>query len=291
MRKSKSDLPLIIFDQRVPDTISFPEDTAGPLAEQPEEVHAQRELPNLEELLQRLFIGLHRITIALKHRFLEAVRSILGDFQIPWFKLIILGIIAYALLIKDMQFNIALQAPASSGIGFFSGGSGGEAQPAAYQGDLAPASLAMLKDEKTEAFIKRYAPVAVAEMKKFGIPASIKMGQALIESRAGKSRLATQSNNHFGIKCKTKCLGCTCRNYADDGAYDMFRVFENPWESWREHSKLLQIERYQGLKKHQKDYRKWAKGLKKAGYATDKNYAQKLINVIEKYQLYQLDKR
>ncbi len=271
MRKSKSDLPLIIFDQRVPDTVRFTEDQAGPLTEQNEDARTQaRELPNLEDILQHLLMGLQRITIALKHRLSEVVSTIWGDLQIPWFKLIVLGIIAYALLVKDMQFNIALQAPAGGGIGLLpaSGGEdGGSALNMAYQGDLTPASVASLKEEKARAFIKRYAPVAVAEMKKYGIPASIKMGQALIESQAGQSRLALQSNNHFGIKCKAKCRGCTCRNYADDGAFDMFRVFENPWESWREHSELLQIERYRGLKQH----------------------AQKLIDVIEKYQLHQLD--
>ena len=70
----------------------------------------------------------------------------------------------------------------------------------------------------------------------------------------------------------------------------MFRVFENPWESWREHSELLQIDRYKKLQKHNMDYQKWAVGLKKAGYATDKKYDQKLIDIIEKYQLYKLDK-
>ena len=236
-------------------------------------------------------MGLQRLVIALKHRLFDFFQRIFRGRDIPWFKITILALAAYVLLVKDMQFNVALQAPAAIMGAGQDGGDNGNAQSiAAFQSDLAPASAAMIKDKKALEFIKRYAPVAVAEMKKYDIPASIKMAQAMIESRAGQSRLAVQSNNYFGIKCKTKCKGCTCRNYADDGEYDMFRVFESPWESWREHSKLLQIDRYKGLKKHKKDYRKWAVGLKKAGYATDKKYAQKLIEIIELYQLYKLDK-
>ncbi len=288
MRKSKTDMPLIIFDKRVPDTFSFPQEEAGPLSEQEQPLRREEAIPHLEILLQNLFLGLQRLVIAFKHRLLTFVKHNLGEVKVPWFKLMILALAAYALLVKDMQFNIALQAPVGLVGSGQNGGDRGDGGTT-YQSDLAPASVAMLQDKGTEAFIKRYAPVAVAEMKKYGIPASIKMGQALIESRAGKSRLAIQSNNHFGIKCKTKCKGCTCRNYADDGAYDMFRVFDNPWESWREHSQLLQIDRYKGLKKYKKDYRKWAKGLKQAGYATDKKYAEKLIFLIESLDLMRFD--
>ena len=128
-------------------------------------------------------------------------------------------------------------------------------------------------------------------MDKYGIPASITLAQGLLESDAGDSRLATESNNHFGIKCRSKCRGCTCRNYSDDDIYDMFRVFDSSWESFREHSLLLQIDRYVHLKKlGTKDYKNWAIGLKKAGYATDKNYHKKLIHIIEALDLSQFDK-
>ncbi|MAT53299.1 MAG: mannosyl-glycoprotein endo-beta-N-acetylglucosamidase [Saprospirales bacterium] len=121
------------------------------------------------------------------------------------------------------------------------------------------------------------------------IPVSITLAQALLESNAGMSKLALQSNNHFGIKCKRKCLGCTCRNYADDDKYDMFRVFETAEESFEAHARLLGTNRYAHLKKYGNDYRKWARGLKKAGYATDKAYAEKLIRIIETLKLYQYD--
>jgi flagellum-specific peptidoglycan hydrolase FlgJ len=140
-------------------------------------------------------------------------------------------------------------------------------------------------------YVERFAATAMEESRQFGIPASIKLAQGLLETDAGGSRLATESNNHFGIKCRSKCRGCTCRNYSDDDVFDMFRVFDSAWESYREHSKLLEIDRYNKLKKlGTTDFEAWAKGLKKAGYATDKNYDKKLIQIIEALDLHQFDK-
>lgn len=131
-------------------------------------------------------------------------------------------------------------------------------------------------------YVEQYAPAALKEMREYGIPASITLAQGLLESNAGDSRLSVESNNHFGIKCRRKCRGCTCRNYTDDDIFDMFRVFDSPGESYREHSILLTSARYKHLLKLRKtDYKKWAHGLKKAGYATDKRYAEKLIQIIE----------
>ncbi len=140
-------------------------------------------------------------------------------------------------------------------------------------------------------YIRRFAKVAIAEQRKYSIPASITLAQGLLESNAGESRLSLESNNHFGIKCKSKCKGCTCRNYTDDSIYDMFRVFGSAWESYREHSILLQKSRYKALFNLDKyDYQEWAHGLKKAGYATDPKYAYKLIDLIEYFQLYRFDR-
>lgn len=140
------------------------------------------------------------------------------------------------------------------------------------------------------AYLDRYSPLAVRQMKQYHIPASITLAQALLESNVGDSPLAIQSNNHFGIKCRRKCKGCTCRNYADDDAYDMFRVFRSPEEGYREHARLLTGARYRHLLRlPASDYRQWAVGLKKAGYATDPAYAGKLIRLIEGLQLYRYD--
>lgn len=140
------------------------------------------------------------------------------------------------------------------------------------------------------AYIDKYAPAAIRAMNKYGIPASITLAQGLLESNAGESKLALESNNHFGIKCRRKCKGCTCRNYTDDDVYDMFRVFDSAWESYEEHSILLTSPRYEHLQKFGKDYKSWAYGLKRAGYATDKTYGQKLIRLIRNLNLDQYDK-
>ncbi len=154
-----------------------------------------------------------------------------------------------------------------------------------------PAAIVREKMQACRDYVKHYAATAMAEMEIHGIPASITLAQGLLETDAGGSRLATESNNHFGIKCRTKCRGCTCRNYSDDDVYDMFRVFDTAWESFREHSNLLSIPRYKHLKKlGTSDYKGWAAGLKKAGYATDKNYDQKVVQIIEELDLAQFDK-
>lgn len=154
-----------------------------------------------------------------------------------------------------------------------------------------PESEIQAKISVCKSYVARYLDVAKAEMKEYGIPASITLAQGLLESDAGESTLARQSNNHFGIKCKSRCLGCTCRNYSDDDIYDMFRVFGTPKESFREHSLLLTGERYSRLHKlPPTDYRGWARGLKAAGYATDPRYAEKLIKIVEALDLHQYDK-
>lgn len=148
-----------------------------------------------------------------------------------------------------------------------------------------------VKRRKQISYVKRYAKVAREEMRRFGIPASVTMAQALIESDCGESRLARDNNNHFGIKCFSKtCKKGHCSNYTDDSHKDFFRNYNNIWESYRAHSQLLQKSRYKSLYKLSKtDYKSWSRGLKKAGYATDKRYADKLIRLIEDLQLYRLD--
>ena len=142
-------------------------------------------------------------------------------------------------------------------------------------------------------YVKRFAPIAIQEMKEYGIPASITLAQGLLESNAGDSRLAKDANNHFGIKCFSKSCGKGhCKNYTDDTHKDFFRIHTNVWESYRAHSLFLQRSRYKHLSKLKKtDYKAWAHGLKKAGYATDKRYAYKLIAIIETLNLSRFDKK
>ena len=147
------------------------------------------------------------------------------------------------------------------------------------------------KRKKQETYVKRFALVAKAEMEKYGIPASIILAQGLIETNAGDSKLSIRNNNHFGMKCfSKKCRKGHCSNFTDDSHKDFFRKYKTAWESYRAHSHLLNGKRYRHLKKlGTKDYKGWAKGLKKAGYATDKRYAEKLINLIETLQLDKFD--
>lgn len=147
------------------------------------------------------------------------------------------------------------------------------------------------KRKKQEAYVNRFADVAQKEMRKYGIPASITLAQGLIETNAGDSRLAKQNNNHFGMKCfSKKCGKGHCANFTDDSHKDFFRKYKSSWESYRAHSKLLMGKRYRHLKNlGNENYKDWARGLKKAGYATDKRYAEKLIKIIDELKLYRFD--
>lgn len=149
-----------------------------------------------------------------------------------------------------------------------------------------------VKRQKQLAYVKRYAKVAQTEMNKFGIPASVTLAQGLLESNVGESSLATRNNNHFGMKCFSRnCRRGHCSNYTDDSHKDFFRIYKSAWESYRAHSLMLyHNKRYKqlfDLKKN--DYKNWSYGLKKAGYATDATYAEKLINMIQELDLHQYD--
>lgn len=150
------------------------------------------------------------------------------------------------------------------------------------------------------AYIDAFAPIAIQEMERSGIPASIKLAQALLESNYGRSEMAMNANNHFGIKCGGDWKGQSYFREDDDKDHrgriieSCFRVYSNPEESFMAHSDFLRnngkSSRYDFLFDYDpRDYKKWAHGLKKAGYATDPNYSKKLINLIEKYELYTFD--
>jgi flagellum-specific peptidoglycan hydrolase FlgJ len=153
------------------------------------------------------------------------------------------------------------------------------------------ASIVAAKNLVVANYIKNYLPAAQEEARLYNIPVSITIAQGLLESNAGASKLAARDNNHFGIKCKSKCIGCRCANYTDDSKFDMFRIFESAAESFREHSLLLTGGRYKHLLLlPRSDYKNWAHGLKAAGYATDAKYGDKLIAIIEALELYRYDK-
>lgn len=141
-----------------------------------------------------------------------------------------------------------------------------------------------------EEYIKKYAPLAMEQQIKYGIPSSITLAQGLLESNAGNSTLAQNTNNHFGIKCHRGWTGRTYSHF-DDGKMSCFRKYDKVSESYQDHSLFIVTgSRYDALfELNVKNYKGWAKGLKAAGYATDKQYAKKLINIIQLYDLHEYD--
>ena len=139
-------------------------------------------------------------------------------------------------------------------------------------------------------YIDQYKDLAIEEMLRYNIPASITLAQGIFESGAGRSELSVKGNNHFGIKCH----GWTGRSvyHDDDTRNECFRAYDNVLQSYEDHSKFLRYNvRYNSLFTLQRtDYRGWAQGLKACGYATNPRYADKLIELIELYKLYELDK-
>jgi flagellum-specific peptidoglycan hydrolase FlgJ len=148
------------------------------------------------------------------------------------------------------------------------------------------------QEQKAQAYIDKFAPIAQDEMRQYQIPASITLAQGILESGVGFGRLAVEGNNHFGIKCHRGWNGG--KMYHDDDAKgECFRTYDDPAESYRDHSVFLSgRQRYAFLfKLNKKDYVAWAKGLKKAGYATDPKYPKKIISIIERYKLYKYDSK
>ena len=150
-------------------------------------------------------------------------------------------------------------------------------------------SQTMTWNQRFQNYFDKYKDVAVEQMLKYRIPASITLAQGVLESGAGNSELATKANNHFGIKCN----GWTGRKsyHDDDARNECFRAYDNVYESYQDHSVFLTTsKRYSSLFQLKlTDYKGWARGLKACGYATSPTYATKLIEIIELYKLYQYD--
>ena len=151
--------------------------------------------------------------------------------------------------------------------------------------------LSVFSQNKTETYIEKYSSIAIDEMNRYNIPASITLAQGILESGNGESILATEGNNHFGIKCHENWNGETIIE-DDDEKGECFRKYIMVADSYRDHSLFLtERERYASLfLLSQTNYKAWAKGLKKAGYATNPKYPSLLIDLIEKYDLSRFDK-
>jgi len=146
------------------------------------------------------------------------------------------------------------------------------------------------KNQTSIEYIELFKGIAVEEMIKSGIPASITLAQGLLESASGNSILAVEANNHFGIKCNVGWTGQTIL-HDDDASGECFRVYESAEQSYRDHTEFLKRARYASLfLLPRNDYKGWAHGLKQAGYATNPKYADLLIDLIERYELNQYDR-
>ncbi|MCH5306970.1 MAG: glucosaminidase domain-containing protein [Prevotella sp.] len=152
-------------------------------------------------------------------------------------------------------------------------------------------SQSISRNKAYQDYFDTYVDIAIEQMQKYGIPASITLAQGVLESGAGKSELARKGNNHFGIKCN----GWTGRKtyHDDDARQECFRAYKNVYHSYVDHSVFLKNSpRYARLFQLKKtDYKGWARGLKACGYATSPTYAERLISIIELYQLYRYDKK
>ena len=156
--------------------------------------------------------------------------------------------------------------------------------------ELIATSKVKTNSENINDYINNFKEVAKNNMKDYGIPSSIILAQGILESGAGKARLCKEANNHFGIKCHKEWTGETI-THDDDTLQECFRKYNDPADSYRDHALFLTSRsRYASLFQLEKnDYKGWAKGLKNAGYATDTKYPDKLIEIIERYQLYTYD--
>jgi flagellum-specific peptidoglycan hydrolase FlgJ len=236
----------------------------------------------------------------------ELRRRLLKELSHPYVKTGILLVAAYLATQKEVTFRVSISS--SGGLvqiteqsrieSLNEAGVSNVSQLTSYHPDkqiakperkLTPAQRE--KRRKQLAYVKTYQKVAQLEMETHGIPASITLAQGLLESNIGQSRLATRNQNHFGIKCFSKsCNRGHCSNFEDDSHKDFFRIYASPEESYRAHSQVLQNNRYRKLFDLPKsDYRSWALGLRKAGYATDRSYGEKLIRLIEELELDRYD--
>ena len=231
---------------------------------------------SLAELWKKIQVLLGRIWVALKYQFHKYTAGAFANMKFPWFKV---GVAALGLFIftqKNIQFSINMKNPSGSAWLEEGGSNHTEsnlAQSVVHYSEEEETtkvhSLNKLDEAAVIAYIKRFKKVARSEMNKFDIPASVKMAQAILESHAGEKASAKHNNNHFGIPMSG----------AD---------YASAWENWRAHSILLRDD-FSEVFQAGYSYKKWAKALQNVEYSKDSKYSQKLIHIIELYDLHQLD--
>ena len=236
-----------------------------------------------ELLGARLLQALRRLWVALSFRANGLNLNIPGlnrPLRLSWFRVGLIALAAFILTQKDVQFSVRMQAPAPAGtetarpasdtrevhgieqMSLGTGLSFGAAETTTFSPDD-------LDDAEVRAYIRRFSRVARIEQEKYGIPASAKLAMAIIESGAGTSAAAVKGNNHFGIRL--------------DGP-----VYNTAWDNWRAHSVLIQ-QKWPDLTNKNKAYRDWVNALQQSGYTRDAGYAEKLFDVIRRYDLDDID--
>lgn len=236
----------------------------------------EQRTPSLFNIVQGLIIGIGKPVMAARAVFYRATGGVFANSKVPWFKVLLILSAAYILMYKNLNLNFNLNSPQ---VNVPNTTSMSVAQ------NFSSSAAFVFDDDANMAYINRYKDIAITESEKFGVPTSIKLGQALLESNAGKSTNAQALNNHFNLKCGELLVG-----YCTETPNGMFNEFASPWEGWRAHSEFITSGNYANLPQTAgSDYKRWAKGLKQLGYNPDRQYAEKLISIIERYHLQNLD--
>lgn len=254
-------------------------------------------------VFRKLALLADRIYVLLKYQFYKKTAVAPSSLRMPVLKVGVVGCFAFFVLKDDFSLNLGMGAHRANASGSMPVAEEVSIkEPAGKSGSWSLGSIFESKDyfadepgddketKRVKSYIRRFKDLAVEEKERYGIPASIKIAQGIVETNAGASPLSKKNNNHFGIKCFSRtCKKGHCSNFGDDSHKDFFRKYGSAWESYRAHSKLIVSGKYKALLKYGNDYQKWAHGLKKLGYATASHYDDTLIEMIEKYHLDELD--
>ncbi len=241
-----------------------------------------------------------------KHQLIKKYKEYFGGQPFPWFKLSLLALGLYMLFQKDMHFQVNMKAPEqilsddrqanepaalSMSLTHLGKALSGAAFSKAESATTETSSSTALpySKEVVAQYVQRFSRIAIMEMRKYQIPASIKMGQAILASQAGGHILSTKYNNHFGTLCSQESTSCV--PYESNGTSVNIKSYESAWEGWRDHSEMISKGKYTALVAHGKDYKKWAKGIAEIGYGNNQEYSKQLIQIIELYGLTDLDKK
>lgn len=232
-------------------------------------------------LFRKIMQSIRKLVTVLQFYFHRLTFGTFSQYKISWFQIVVIAFAIFIFFKKDFHFQMRMKSPIASENTMAAPSNSEQLSIASSIPWLNHTSSTttevglptpQLERTEVEAYIKRFAKVAIMEQQKFGIPASIKMAQGLLESQAGKSSISHQTNNHFGRIFNSESFG-------------------SAWESWRAHSQMMTHEnsKYRSLLRYGKDYKSWAVGLENLHYSDYANYGQALVKLIEQYEIFRLD--